>query len=305
MLASALSPLAFFATAKLISRSERRVASSIRTFSSNRNRIGVDDDIVVPSERACVPQGSSNLLARERSHESILNVLDTFSGRKHFHNMPDHDAGALKRGLAVTNLGVSDDVLIYGDAFVHNTDSVAQGAVKKQWSGNDNAEKAMKWAKIRSIGAVAAEQEEIIPLRRQLAPAVSSELAFADVITENAALADGAPPKPQAVRDCEAGPETSARVAEQTCLSRKEVMRPVHKAAEGLEPPRFGFSGPASHHAAAYSGFYHENESMMMMLTLARKHGVDIRQSAQAILRDLSSKLQVPESNSIAFGGIR
>src|SRR3989344_6916140 len=143
MLASALSPLAFFATAKLISRSERRVASSIRTFSSNRNRIGVDDDIGVTSERSCVPQGSINLLARERRHESIFNVLDTFSGRKHFHNLPDHDAGALKRGLAVTNLGVSDDVLIYGDAFVHNTDSVAQGAVKKQWSGNDNAGKGL------------------------------------------------------------------------------------------------------------------------------------------------------------------
>src|SRR3989338_151120 len=54
MLANVLSSLAFFAFLKSTPRSERNSASSTLTFSSSKNRVGVDDDIAVASKRAGV-----------------------------------------------------------------------------------------------------------------------------------------------------------------------------------------------------------------------------------------------------------
>lgn len=131
-LASVLSPLDFFATVKSTFCSESSVVSSMRTFSSSRNRIGVDDDIVVASERACVLQSGGDLLSREWSEKSVFDIFDALPGRKHFHNLPDHNARPFEGGLAVANLGVGDDVFVDDDAFVHNVHSITPSHVGKQ-----------------------------------------------------------------------------------------------------------------------------------------------------------------------------
>ena len=131
--ASVLSPLDLLASVKSMPRSESSFASSIRTFSSSRDRIGVDDDIVVSGQRTGVIQGCSDLFSSERSEEGVSDTLKALALCKHLQDLPDHDARALKCRLAVANVGVGNNVLIDDDAFVHNADSVAQGAGKNQW----------------------------------------------------------------------------------------------------------------------------------------------------------------------------
>ena len=128
--ASILSVLDFFAFLKLTSLPVRNSASSMRTFSSSKNWIGVDDDIVVPSERARILQGGGNLLSRERSDKSVLNIFNAFAGCEHFQNLPNHNARTIKGGLAMADIRVGDNVFVDCDAVAHMPTIVSQSMVK-------------------------------------------------------------------------------------------------------------------------------------------------------------------------------
>ena len=132
MPASVVSSLDFSAVVKSIPRFVRNSTSSMRTFSSSRNRIGVDDDIVVSSQSARVLESGSYLLARKWSQESVLDILHAFTGRKHFHNLPYHDARALEGRFAVAYLRIGHDVFIDGDTLCHMCRSVAYVFVIEQ-----------------------------------------------------------------------------------------------------------------------------------------------------------------------------
>jgi len=111
---------------------ERNFASSMRTFSSSRNRIGVDDDIVVSGQRAGIVQSRRNLFSGERSTKSILYVLNALASREHLQDLPHHDTRALKRGLAVADLRIGHNIFIDIDTF-HNKGSIPPTRMKRQW----------------------------------------------------------------------------------------------------------------------------------------------------------------------------
>ena len=128
--ASVLSVFDFFAFLKLISLPVRNSASSMRTFSSSKNWMGVDDDIIVPSERARILQGGSDLFSRERSDKSVLNIFNAFAGCEHFQNLPHHNARAIKGWLAVTNFRVGDNIFVDDNAPAHMLGIVSQSMAR-------------------------------------------------------------------------------------------------------------------------------------------------------------------------------
>ncbi len=116
----------FVASVKSNPRLDSKALSSLRTFSSSKNRIGIDDDIVLLGDGARVVERSRNLRAREARHESVLDGFDRFSGSEQLEYLPDHDAGTFEGRLAMADLRVGDNIFVENDTLVHSQASISQ-----------------------------------------------------------------------------------------------------------------------------------------------------------------------------------
>ncbi|OGG73828.1 hypothetical protein A3A40_02310, partial [Candidatus Kaiserbacteria bacterium RIFCSPLOWO2_01_FULL_54_20] len=79
------------------------------------------------------------------------NFVEGIAGANEVENIGNSNTRPTDRGFAET------DVFVEGDALVHNAPSVAQGAMKTQWTETDTAKTTIQWAKIVSIEPVAEE----------------------------------------------------------------------------------------------------------------------------------------------------
>ncbi|MBI2095778.1 MAG: HEAT repeat domain-containing protein, partial [Candidatus Omnitrophica bacterium] len=93
----------------------RNVPSSLRTFSSSKNLgIRIDDDKMLFGEGARVFQRGLDVLGRQR-REGFPNPSRIFPAGQHLEDLPDHDTSALKRRLAMANVGIGNDMGINHD----------------------------------------------------------------------------------------------------------------------------------------------------------------------------------------------
>ena len=120
----------------------RNCNNSFLTFSSSRNlsslSFDVNDDIITPlSETSCIMQSCFNMLFCERYKECVKNFFDRSTIFQHLQNLPDHNSCSLESWLAMTNLSICNNIIIYFNSH--------------EISNDDNYLKLSEWLKVTEL----------------------------------------------------------------------------------------------------------------------------------------------------------